>query len=211
MTRSLLVHAASNAVIVALAYYWLGLPESRALTLVWSAVVALVTVALLCWTYGAALACLEANPWRVALRNLLPFAVAVLVVMALYVFLNHLVFKQRMLRVLFWVVWWVVVPVAVLPVLSGIARGGWKGFRNIAARRGLYWIQAPVLLLLGLWVPSKLIGWTPRVGSFGMQMFSLVARFGVAYFLFVASLLLLAFVTSGGKPLLTQSKTAVSP
>src|SRR5207249_6443583 len=73
MTRSLrkltLIHVFANALLLWLAYYWLGLAESRASALAWSLFVAVLILSLVCWVYGAAFACMEENPWRTALRN----------------------------------------------------------------------------------------------------------------------------------------------
>ena len=47
-----------------------------------------VFAGLLCWTYGSAFACLDANPWRTALRHLAPLVAAALLVAAVYVILS---------------------------------------------------------------------------------------------------------------------------
>jgi hypothetical protein len=176
--------------------------------------------------------------WRTALRNLLPLAIAALAVIVVYYFLarwadysskpastfaSYLTLKLRkpvkpssVLRafnVALWIVRWMIVPVLLLPMLSSIAGGGWRGFRAFGAftRKWLYWIEAPLLLVLAITAPLKLLGWVPQVGGFGMETASFVLRAVVAYLLFVAAWLLLAFVTSGGTPRLTQARTAGSP
>ena len=112
-----------------------------------------------------------------------------------------------------WLVRWVILPVSLLPMLSAIAGDGWRGFRAFGAftRKWLYWIEAPLLLLGALALPLKLLGWVPQVGGFGMQTASFVLRAGVAYLLFVTAWLLLAFITSAGKPRFTQAETVASP
>jgi hypothetical protein len=52
--RLVLVQLGGNAVLLALGYYWLGLPESRSGTLAWSAFVALATLAGACALHGTA-------------------------------------------------------------------------------------------------------------------------------------------------------------
>ena len=59
-------------------------------------------------------------------------------------------------------------------------------------------LKCPLLLLCALWVPFRLLDWVPHMGSFAMEMVSFVVRLLVAYLLFVAAWLLLAFFTSGG-------------
>ena len=75
MTRLLIaIHLAGNALLLWLGYYWLGLGESRAATLAWSAAIALVIVAGACWLHGAAFG----SSVHGALRNL-PWTVLVAV------------------------------------------------------------------------------------------------------------------------------------
>jgi hypothetical protein len=124
---------------------------------------------------------------------------------------------QRVFDDVLWVIRWVVGPVVLLPMLSAIATRGWRGFEAIGtrgaagARKWWYWFVAPVLLLGAAWAPLKLLGWTPRPESFALQVVSLLLRATLAYLLFGAAWLALAFATSAGKPRFTQSSTAVSP
>jgi hypothetical protein len=124
----------------------------------------------------------------------------------------------RIFDVALWIVRWAVLPVLLLPMISAIATRGWSGFRSIGARifssnarRWLYWIEAPLLTLCALWVPLKLLFWVPHMHSFRLEMLSFTLRAGVAYLIFAAAGLLLAFVTSGGRPRFTQSSTLASP
>ncbi len=235
LRRVALVHLGANALLLGLGYYWLGLAESRASALAWSLFVAIVFVSAAFWTYGAALACREANPWRTALRNLLPLLAGGIVLALLYGLLSWLnawsinpastiaswltlklrkpVRPQsswRVFQTIVWLLWWVVVPVFAIPVLSSAARLGWRGLHPRMPSRW-EWLITPILLLLGLWAPLKLLAWVPRPGGFGMEAISFGLRALIAYLLFAASLLLLAFRTSDGNPRPTQPSTAVSP
>jgi hypothetical protein len=239
------MHFVTSAIVLWLGYYWLGVPESRAGMLAWSAAVALFVVLAMSWSCGSGLAFFAESDdrraiqaWCAGLRNLLPFALAVLVLILLYwllaawagysakpvfrlaSFLTLTLRKpvrpasvQRVFDVLLWLVRWLVIPVLALPVLSAVAKSGWRGFpapgRN--ARKWLYWIETPLLLLCAVRLPLLLLHWVPRVGGFGVQVVSFAARAGAAYLLFVAAWLVLAFVTSGGRPRLTQPSTVVSP
>jgi hypothetical protein len=78
-------------------------------------------------------------------------------------------------------------------------------------RRWLYWIEAPLLTLCAVWVPLKLLRWVPHMHGFRMEMLSFTLRAGIAYLLFAGAGLLLALVTSGGRPRFTQSNTLASP
>jgi hypothetical protein len=237
-------HVLVNAALLGLGYYWLGLGEGRARALAWSAFVALIIVCLACWAYGAALVYFRPESgsdafaaWRAALRNLVPLAIAVVVVAVIYFYLarwaeyssspaaqlaSYLTLKLRrpvrpasVLRwfnALLWLVRWVIVPVLLLPMLSAIAAKGWSGFRGFGglARRWLYWIEVPLLLLCTIALPLKLLGWVPHA-AFGLEAASFLVRALVAYLFFVAAWLALAFVTSGGTPRFTQAKTVASP
>jgi hypothetical protein len=239
------LHLLANAFLLWLGYYWLGVGESRASTLAWSALVAAVIVGLGCWAYGSVLVYFQSEEdrraiaaWRSTVRNLLPLALLALAVVVVYFLLarwadysstpastvaSYLTLKirkpvrpaavLRVFNVALWLVRWVAIPVLLLPILSAIASRGWSGYRawGTLHRTWLYWIEVPVLLVCALWVPLKLLGWVPGVNGFSTEMASFVLRAGIAYLLLVTAWLLLAFVTSAGKPRFTQPKTLASP
>jgi hypothetical protein len=120
---------------------------------------------------------------------------------------------QHTIETIFWVIRWIVLPLLLLPMVAAIALRGWRGFSAIGAGccRRLYWLKAPILVLMAVWVPCKLLTWVPHMKSFPMEMTSFVARVAAAYLLFVAGWLALAFVTSGGSPVRTQPSTVPSP
>jgi hypothetical protein len=238
------VHLAGNALLLFLGYYWLGVGESRALTLLWSAILALLLISLTCWLHSGTFAFFASDErtlpaaFRTAARHLLPLIAVTVALLVLYQLVSRLAdyssqpaFQiaswltlklrkpikpstvQRVFNAGFWLIRWVLIPVPLLPMIAGVAVHGWAGFGQFGklAGRRLYWLEAPVLLLAALWAPLELMGWVPTVGSFTMEIVSFSVRLLVAYLLFVGSWLLLAFLTSAGKPVLTQSKTAVSP
>ncbi len=176
---------------------------------------------------------------RTALRSLPPLVVLGIAALGIYLLLawwrdyssqpafkiaSYLTLKLRKplkpaavwsaFNVVLWLVRWVALPVILLPLAAEVAGRGWSGFRGEAwklSNRKLYWVGAPLLLLCALWVPFRLILWAPRVSGFGMEMTSFLIRQAVAYLLFVGAWLLLEFLSSGGRPLLSQVKTADSP
>jgi hypothetical protein len=120
----------------------------------------------------------------------------------------------RWYQALVWLLRWLVVPAVVFPLAANVAASGWAGFRLHSLRRcrnPLYWIEVCALLLLAVWVPLKLIRWIPQIPRFEWQIVSFLGRAGVAYLLFVAALLALEFVTSAGRPRLSQPNTASAP
>lgn len=239
------VHVLANVAVLWLGYYWLGIGETRAATLLWSLLIAVIVAGLGCWTYGASFAFFDVQQnrrvsaaWKSALRNLLPLAVAAAAVGVIYYVLSmwddysshpasqvasYLTLKLRkpvrpasvlrVFRLVLGLVRWVVLPVLLLPMISAISSRGWGGFRRVGslARKWIYWIQAPLLLLCAVWAPLEILSWVPRVHGFGFEAASFTVRALVAYLLFVVAWLVLAFVTSSGTPRFTQSKTADSP
>jgi hypothetical protein len=177
-----------------------------------------------------------ASSWRTAMRNLPPLLLAAITVVFIYWLLDQWsvysarpAFRiaswmtltlwtpispasiARIFNVVLWVVRWAALPVFLLPELSAVAALGWQGFRNQRVPGWLYWIEVPLLLLCLIRVPLWLFYRVPEVSGFGMQAASFTARIGVAYLLFGASWLVLAFVTSGGTPRAAQSSTTGSP
>jgi len=179
-----------------------------------------------------------AAAFRSALRHLLPLVVAALLTLALYLLLDRLadVMPKPAFRLAswltlklrkpvkpdtvlhtfntaLWIVRWAALPALMLTKFAAIEARGWAGLGAFGAlcRRPLYWLETPLLLFCALRVPFYLGGWVPYVGGFWIQMLSFAVRFGCAYLLFVASWLALVFLTSGGKPALSQPSTVPSP
>ena len=249
MTRSLglftAVHLAANAAILSGAYVWLGIGETRALTLAESLFVAVLLVLAVSVTYGATFAFFglgereEVLPaWKSAARNLLPLASAAVVIALAYWILtlwqdysSQPAFKiasfltvtfrtpiapgsvGKVLDGLLWAVRWAALPVVFVPMLASIATRGWKGFSSAARGAGLWWLwcATPVLLLGALWAPLAILAWKPHVGGFAMQMVSFTIRAVIAYLIFGAAWLALAFTASAGTPRLTQPSTVATP
>jgi hypothetical protein len=89
----------------------------------------------------------------------------------------------------FWIIRWVVLPVALLPMASGIAARGWRGFGEFTWRTGWrYWLEVPLLLVAGLVLPFVLLSWVPTVSRFTLEVVSFSIRGLVAYLLFVGSI-----------------------
>jgi len=176
--------------------------------------------------------------WRATLARLIPLAVAACAIAAIYWLIeqwaeyseqpafkiaSYLTLKFRtpvrpasvagVFNTLTWLVRWAVLPVLLLPMCSAIVARGWTGFRAIGAGIGrwIYWLEVPVLLLCVAWIPRKLLAWVPLTEGFGLEMTSFLVRAAIAYLLFCVAWLVLAFVTSTGKPRFTQASTEVSP
>jgi hypothetical protein len=100
----------------------------------------------------------------------------------------------------FWIVRWMVLPAAVLPMASGIAVRGWRGFGEFSWRGGWrYWLEVPLLLVAALLLPFVLLGWVPAVSGFTLEVVSFSLRMLVAYLLFVGAVWTLERLTAGRK------------
>jgi len=234
MRRLVLIHASANLLLLAVGYYWLGVGETRAATLAWSALLALLLLAGTAVTYAAPLVYfrLRKDPsarhaWSLAMRNVLPLMAATLVVVAIYWsvagwdaakpglrFASWLTLKTRtpvkpatitaILNAMRWVVEWVLLPWLLLPVAAAVAARRRTGFGGWRFRA-----TAPVLLLLAFWIPLKLIGWTPLTGNFWLETVSFALRAAVAYALFVGGWVmasaLIGHATAPEAPLATSA------
>jgi len=233
MIRLFATHAVGNALVLGLAYYWLGIGESSAATLAWSAALAVVILSMACCLHGGTLVFFRADQprslsaaFRTVSRHMAPLLAAVILIAAVYWLLAQWAAYSATpaLRIASWctlklrqpikpatvlhafdlvlaLVRWMVVPVFVLPMFSGIAARGWRGAAEFGRHRRsrFYWFAAPLLLLCALALPGQLIAWVPRVGSFTLEMLSFTARVAVSYLLFIAAWTFLASLTSGGK------------
>jgi hypothetical protein len=120
----------------------------------------------------------------------------------------------RACYVLVWLLRWMVVPMVLFRLAASVALRGWRGFRlpwRTGRTRWHYAVEVCALLVCAIWVPLKLVNWIPHLERFALQMASFLGRLGVAYLLFVFALLAVEFVTSAGRPRLTQPSTASSP
>lgn len=220
-----LLHLAGTALPLWGGYYWLGVGESSAGALVWSAFVALACILAAIWLHGVALAQFQGStsPLKTSLRNLPALAVAAGGAAGIYVLLSqwqaynpklafpvasYLTLTLRkpvkpasVLRALdgvFWILRWWLVPLMALPLAAGVASGGWKGFATRfwpRRKQWMYWPAVPALLVCALWVPRKLVLWVPQVTGFRVQFASFAARFLAAYLLLVGALLLLDYLS----------------
>jgi hypothetical protein len=96
---------------------------------------------------------------------------------------------MRVFLTAFWIVRWIVLPVALVPLASEIAANGWRGFKHVTWRASWrYWATVPVLLAAGLLLPLLLLRWVPVVSGFTMETVSFSVRGLVSYLLFVVAI-----------------------
>lgn len=240
MMRLVLLHLIGNAALLGIGYYWLGVGESSGAMLALSIGMLLVFALGAVWLHGVSLAYFRGErDLRAALlrvvRHLPALLLLAVVVFVLYMWLGAwnpsamllslasfftMTFQKpvrpaallSVFEVVLWVLRWCALPVLLLPLAAGIADRNWRGFGEFGRqlRNWKLWLLIPLLLLAGVWLPLRIAAWRPFAGTFGVEMTSLILRLGVGYLLFVAACLALAFITSRGKPSLSQPTTTVS-
>jgi hypothetical protein len=111
--KLLLLHLVANALLLWLAYEWLGVDESNSGRLLLSGVDALAILSLVCWLYGASMVWFHAKEprlnesFRTALRHLGGLLVLAIGALALYGLLGKLeaASAQPALKVASWLTW----------------------------------------------------------------------------------------------------------
>jgi hypothetical protein len=143
--RLLLVHAPANALLLWLAYEWLGVDETNTGRLLLSAVDALAILALVCWLWGATLVWFRAaeprlnDSFRTALRHLGGLLALSLAALALYGLAAKAAaaLPQPALKVASWLTWTLRTPI----------KPAWIAAIFTAIVWLLRWAVLPVLLL----------------------------------------------------------------
>ena len=235
LRKLIAIHFGGNALLLWLAYLWLGVGESTRWRLVGSAAEAIVLLALACWLHGTTLTWFrtggKVSPKVVALT------VAAIAVLALYGLIawagnassqpafqlaSWLTLHIRkpvkpatvslIFQGAFWILRWVILPVALLPMASGVATRAWRGFGEFTWRGGWrYWLAVPILLLIGFWLPLVLIRWVPHFESFVLQFASFTLRALAAYSLMIASTFALAYIGATSSSLSGQRRSPGGP
>ena len=214
----LLLHAAANALLLWLAYEWLGVDESTTAKLFLSAADALAILTLICWLDGATLVWFRSgeeklnDTFRISLRHvgwLLALAVAAL---AVYGLLEKSAAASGgpALKIASWLTWTLRTPVkpaainaifqgafwllrwAVLPILLLPAASAIAAQGRPAWRARRQYAAIPLLALIGLWLPFLILDWKPKAPSFALELASFALRAAFAYALFIAAMLGLA-------------------
>lgn len=197
------LHLVLNALLGVLFYQWLAIPDRK----VWQVGVTLMSglvIALLgLWLHGATFAFFGSSAttvgqaWSRGLRRLPLFG------------LWALVFGVVVTIVAKWPLAWVLGAALLLP-LAGVAVNGAQPALS-SYRHWWYWVAAIVLLVVGIYLPYRMMLWVPGVSGLALQMVSFTLRAAVGYLLLVTAWLMLAYVSVGGKPWAAQPRTAALP
>ena len=240
LVKLFLMHLIGNAALLGLAYYWLSVGESSTSMLALSIAILVIFFGGAVWLHGSALAYFRSGRGELrqslsaGVRHLPPLLLFAIVTFAIDMSLGAwdpsslllsiasfftMTFQKpvrpqillRIWEVILWLLRWCVLPVILLPLAAAIAQ--WSGFGEFGAqiRNWKHWLLIPALLLVGIWLPLRLVAWVPIKGTFSAELISFVLRFAAGYLLFVAGCLAVAFVTSRGRPALSQPSTVPSP
>lgn len=225
MKRLWLLQAAGNALLFWCAFTWLGIRDSRASQLVETVLLGLAIVLPWLWLQDGTFAyCGDRSQglwgaFRRGARTLAIFAAVVIVFAVVFWSLglledplrnagqrtaSWLTFHLRKpikpatwirtyLAVL-WAVRWLILPAVFLPMAAGAALNGAKGLRRRAPR--VFWLQYLAALLIGLYVPSVLLGWVPKLTGTAAQVMSFGLRLGLAYALLISAWVAVAFFSA---------------
>jgi hypothetical protein len=161
-------HLLGSAALLALGYYWLGLDESDAKHLAWSALVVILLIISATLLHGVTLAHFSglslSESVRKAIRNLLPLLALTLLGLGIYgglawisggfykaayavsssaALATHKAISpsisEKGLKGLLCVLQWMVVPAILLPLASAIAVDGWHGWKTRFWPHGKRW------------------------------------------------------------------------
>jgi len=211
------LHLLADAVLLAGVYLWLSIGDATGLQLATTAVFGLLVAVFGVWLQGTVFAHFS-DPempflqiYKASLRRLLPLLGVAVLAAAVYWLLQWLLGRADspasniaswltlhlrkpihpawILSVITWkvrIIEWVVVPVLLLPLAAGqFARvRDWK-----------FWIACPVLLVIAIYVPWRLMYWVPYHGGLGLEMTSFIARWLGAWLLFVTAWFALVALT----------------
>jgi uncharacterized membrane protein len=99
---------------------------------------------------------------------------------------------------LLWFLLWVLAPAVWLPIATTVAAAGFR-LRGMARslrvlRRPAYWLWFCALMLVGAYVPYRLVWWTPDLSDLRKQAWSMGLRFFLAYVILITAFVALLLV-----------------
>lgn len=195
-----ILQLAVNAALLALAWYWLTLPEATIGQLVLSALIAMVVLIAGLWLQGVTLAAFRPSPTALpvmAVARRLPALLLWLLLTSLIV-----IACQR------WIpatkAPWLpdvasgLVVLLLLPMASEVAGEGIAGFTRktpwSTLARWQFWLAAAFAALFVWYLPYKLVWWVPAVQGLRMQAISMGLRFAAGYLIAITAWFVLSAV-----------------
>jgi hypothetical protein len=209
------VHLVGNLALAGLFWLWLGIPDARTWQLGLTAILGLVIIGGLLWLHGSTFryfgesASALAPVFRESLRRLPLFAIWTAVFVLSIVLLQRWQPASGAGVTVHWLLAWIVMPAVLLPGAAA-AMGRGRGALDVY-RSPKYWIWAALLMVVGVYLPWRLVLWTPGLKGFSAEAASFAVRWTFGYLAAVTAWLMLAYVSSGGIPRFTQLKTLSLP
>ncbi len=194
MKRIFLLHLIGNAILIGLLYLWLGIRDARAVQILATVFLGAILVAGTLYLHAGTWHWMRTHSWQVPRPTLIRFAAGILIFIAIGWLLSLipvgriglwtaslLTFKTRkpvnpdavtrFFRTALWIVKWFFIPVFLF--------GEW--------RRPKFWLLFAGALLVGWYLPQRLVNWTPDFKSTTAEVISVVLRWGIAYILAIAA------------------------
>ena len=198
MKRVLVLHLIGNAVLILLLYAWLGIRDARVFQIAISVLLGVALLGAALWLHAGTWHWMRAQDWRVPSATLLRCAGGLAMFVGLLWLLSLIPLDKaalwtaslltlktrkqvtpdsvsRVYAAIVWLVKWFVLPIVLL--------GQWK--------RPRFWLVLAGVLLLGWYVPQRLMHWAPQFKSTTAEIASLMLRWSIAYMLATAGWLFL--------------------
>ncbi|HVP55765.1 MAG TPA: hypothetical protein VMU45_12305 [Candidatus Eisenbacteria bacterium] len=226
-----LLNFVANAVLLAVWYFWLLIPDAHIWQVAGSAVIAVVTVALVLWLRSGTLAWFRVNVFREegtiwpAYRHSLRHVPALGIWVLVFVLLGWMVWSLRdyvpqfavwirqklgagppprnILNDLNWlllVIVGFVMPGLWVPIATTVSTVGFRPEHIVLSRRvwkkPLYWLWFCLLLGFGIYIPYRLVWWIPDLQTLRQQVWSMGARFLLAYAIAVTAFIAVVWMTA---------------
>lgn len=232
--RLWLVNLVINAVLLAGVWEWLGIGDSSGGQVALTSLFGLALIFIALWLWDGTLAWFSLAPgerlraaFARALRTLAPFALLVVIAIAVYWLLNRAedrasdwaataaswltlkltrpVHPVSIGRTLLWILRileWLAAPLVLLPIGASVASDGWRGFGRGAFGalcRRWYLLACPALLIAAFWVPYLITHWVPHLKGMRIETASAMVRFAVAWLILITGWIALASISKPAK------------
>ena len=194
MRRVASLHLIANAALIALVYVWLGIRDARASQIAATVLLGATLIAAALFLHAGTWHWMRTNNWRISPRELLRFTLTIAIVLICWWLLSLIPqdraaqwtasfltlhtrspFKPesvaRVIAALVWILRWFVVPILILR----------------QHRHPRFWLILAAALLLGVYLPQRLIHWTPNFKSTTAEVVSMALRWSAAYVLATAA------------------------
>ena len=194
MRRVASLHLIANAVLIALVYVWLGIRDARASQIAATVLLGAALIAAALFLHAGTWHWMRTGNWRISPKELLRFTLAIAAILICWWLLSLIPIDRaaqwtasfltlhtrtpvkpeivaRVIAALGWILRWFVVPILILR----------------QHRHPRFWLILAAALLLGVYLPQRLIHWTPNFKSTTAEVVSMTLRWSLAYVMATAA------------------------